>query len=120
MAKEIMKSYEPIGYSLIAELSAANVMFWLSHKSAASVFLFSGEENSLVKSELFGKTLSKELYAFFCAEGIGESYAKERVMAIKALLMGYVILIGSGELPSSEETFSGIKTQVDKPLFSSD
>ena len=120
MAKEISKSYETCGHSLVAELAAANIRFWISHKSAASVFIFSGEETSLLKSELLGKTLTEKLYRFFTADGSSDVYAKEREMAVRALLTGYVTLIASGELPNTEESFSGIKRQINSFLLLSE
>ncbi len=116
MAKQILKSRGQFGKSVFAELFVANVRFWVSHKSAASVFVISGEENSLVKSELFDRTLSEKLYEFLSAEN-SEEYAKQKLTALRALLMGYVTLIGSGALPNAEETFCGIRKQVDAFIF---
>ena len=117
MAKEIVKSYRPAGYSLFAELSAANVKFWVSHKNAASCFFIAGEENPFAKSWIFDKTLTEKLYEFFFSEGFTDALAKEKVTAVRALLIGYVALISSEELSNGEGTFISIKKQIDAFVF---
>ena len=118
MAREIVKSYKPLGHSIIAELAVANVRFWLAHKNAASVLLMGGEGITYKSSSLFGKALSEKFYSFFNLQGCGEGYVKEKVTAVRALLIGYLSLIVSGELPDIAESLSGIKTQIDNFLFS--
>ena len=111
MASEILKSAENVSVSVFAELFVANLRFWVSHKSAASVFIISGDGGSLIKSELFGKSLSNKLYEFLLLNH-SEDFAKQKLTALKALFTGYVSLVASGLLPNDEESFLGIKEQV--------
>ena len=111
MAREILKSRKAIDENALAELFVANVRFWVSNKSAASVIVISDASDSLADSELFGKTLLDNLGAFLSLKN-SEKFVFEKLTALKALLTGYVALISSGAIPNVEESYRGIKSQV--------
>ncbi|MBQ7333353.1 MAG: TetR/AcrR family transcriptional regulator [Clostridia bacterium] len=116
MANEICSANEEGGSGLIAELAVTSIRFWLSNKNLRSALILSGEENSLVKPSVFDKRLAEELYKYFARKGLPECESKGRVNAIRALVIGFLTLVGSGELRNSEETFSDIKSQIEKFL----
>ncbi len=116
MANEICSANEDGGSALIAELAVTSIRFWLSNKNLRSALIMSGEENSLVKPSFFDKRLAGELSKYFSGKGLSECECNGRVNAMRSLVIGYVTLVGSGELRNSEETFSDIKRQVEKFL----
>lgn len=109
MANEISKAYKGSPRELLAELAAANIRFWLSNKNLRTALIMSGEENSIVKPSVFDSRIAKEIALYLATLGISDEEVEKRVTAVRAMLIGYVTLIGSGELPNNPETFLDIK-----------
>ncbi len=112
MADEITKAGGESAKELISELCAANVRFWLSNKNLRTALIMSGEEKSTVKPSVFDKRIVAEIRSYLNSLGVSAADCEMRITAIRALLIGYLTLIGSGELPNNEETFRDIKTQT--------
>ena len=112
MANEILSAHRKEGGVAIAELCVANIRFWLSNKNIRTALTVSGEETSRVKLSVFDKSLSKAASLYLAARGVPEKDIEERVNSLRALLMGYITLIGSGELPRSSETLDSVKSQI--------
>ena len=111
MADEIIKA-GGICRELLAELCAVNVRFWLSNKNLRSALIMSGEENSIVKPRVFDRRITSEISDYYSKEGIDAQDGERRIKALRALLIGYVTLIGSGELPNNARSFDELKEQI--------
>ena len=111
MADEIIKAGTK-GRELLAELCAVNVRFWLSNKNLRSALIMSGEENSVVKPHVFDRRITSEIADFYSKEGIDAQDGERRIKTLRALLIGYVTLIGSGELPNDARSFDELKGQI--------
>lgn len=116
MANEISKAHKGNWKTVIAELSVSNIMFWLSNKNLRTALILSGEENSLVKPSAFDGRLTQELRAYLNSRGISEKEIESKVNAHRALVLGYVTLIGSGELKADAETYGNVKRSIENSL----
>ena len=112
MSSEIASAHKDDAEVLIAALAVANIKFWLSNKNLRSAMIMASEEGSAVKPFVFDKRLCNELSSYLTERSVPENEIKGRINALRALIVGYVSLIGSGELPNAPITYKEIERQI--------
>jgi AcrR family transcriptional regulator len=111
MFSEIKTAYRGEGERLVTELSLAYIRFWLANKNLRSALLFSGEVGGVRISDFDSgiKSASSELFE---KRGVASQSAEEKSNALSALLLGYVALIGTGELTYDERTMETVRSFI--------
>lgn len=97
------------------ELCLACIRFWLADGRLREALLVSGDACTLRLSE-FDKPLSDYLVALFAERGAPEP--EKCVVPIRALIYGYVSLMGSGELAPTEEAFADVRLRLSRLIES--
>lgn len=97
----------------VTELCIASIRFWLANRNLRAALLVSGEVHGFRLAD-FDAPLSAELRAFFASRSVSEPEA--RVAAVRAVIYGYVSLIGSDELENSDAAFASARSAIARLL----
>ena len=115
LCREIEAAFFSDTRRLLMELCMANLRFWLANSSFRSVLMLSPKEAA------FGGELMKidkslisaiERYSQEC----GNSSANETVFAVRSLIYGTVLLVGTGEIANDAATQALVRSRLEKLL----
>lgn len=116
LSAEVIKSFPDEPKRQIIELCMANLRFWLANRNLRSVIFAFGGENCIIKITDFNSSLCNSVSAFYKSLGLEDFEASVKTNALHATLIGYVTLIGNGELADSADIIKSIYSEIGKML----
>lgn len=120
LSGEIKRAFGSDLKRLAVELSVAAVRFWVANGNFRTVLMTDGAVSERVLSYMadFDKDILAAISELFMKENISASELERIKIAVRSIIYGTVMLVGTGRLENTPETISSVKRSIEKILES--